>query len=434
MAVNQGLWAGHVGGIEVSVQLSSLLTAVLAFASLGLSFRDSSAEGNPTLAWGAAAAGVLLLGLSFVLHSAAQVMVAHSRDLPVRSLTFLTPGGVLETHKELWDHASDLHMATAGLATHLLVGISFLTSAWALGWIPSAPGSSTAVGLLVAVGSINLGLFALHLVPSFPMDGGRLLRALLSRRGGGVGRATRLGAWLGQALAMGLIVGGLIRLLQGRGFSATLVLVGWLLHRAVDAGYTVLPGRLRGLRVADVMRRSARVDGRTSVSDLVDSSAEHLLAHSGFHVVSPTDSVTGLVTAREIRNLHRGLWTATRVEKAMLPVEQLPTIEAGSSLAAALDVLGPYDVQHLPVIEGGQLVGTISRDAILELTAPQVARQAERSSEATSIVGRPRPATADQPVPSPPQPLLASPSVQASRPRRPAEAGLAPARPSPSRG
>lgn len=388
IAVNHGVLLGRLGGIEVSARLSAFGAVLLVFLSLALAILEDAAGESESLAWTGAAVGVLLLAASMAIRSLAQAAAAASRDLPVRSVSFAAPGGVLEVHKELWDDAADLWIGCAGLVAHLVLGAGFLV----LGDLLAAPSSdivATAHVLASTLGWVNLSLLLIQLVPAYPLDGGRLLRAVLPSSSAGAAAATRVGAGIGHFVGLALMAAGLIRLVEGGGYSATLLIVGWLLYRAVDTSTASLAPRLRDFRVEDVMQRCPRVYGTTPVADLVDASAEHLLSHRGFHVVVPPSTVAGLVTAREIRELPRRLWGTTAVEDVMIPVASLPTVPTDAPLSAALEILGPYDVHHLPVVRDGQLLGAISRDAILALGAPLIARQADTSNEGGPILGRP---------------------------------------------
>jgi len=224
--------------------------------------------------------------------------------------------------------------------------------------------------MLVWFGFINITLAAFNMIPAFPLDGGRILRAILWWRSGNQVRATRVAAVLGQIVAVGFIMIGFLSFAFAGNFSGIwLAFIGLFLIDAARSAVletTVMEG-LRGVRVGDVMSRDCMtVDRGTVVSDV----AEQVL-RTGRRCFFVTDDgrVAGMVTPQELRVVPHDRWNATPAADVMKPIERLHRIDAGEAVTKALDAIVQEDVNQLPVLEGGQIRGVISRDHILRLVA-----------------------------------------------------------------
>jgi predicted transcriptional regulator len=205
------------------------------------------------------------------------------------------------------------------------------------------------------------------MIPGFPMDGGRVLRAAIWWITGHAARATRAAARAGQVIAFGFIVFGLLSFFGGAGFGGLwLVFIGWFLLSAAQASYaqTELTENLRGVRVGDLMTRDcAVVDGHTNLQTFVH---EYLLrtGRRCFLIVEP-GGVKGLITPHEVRAVPQARWPLTTVYDVMLPFERLRTVTPATPVTEALGLIGREDINQLPVVEHGRLEGMISRDQIL---------------------------------------------------------------------
>ena len=225
------------------------------------------------------------------------------------------------------------------------------------------------LAMLVWLGYINISLAIFNMIPGFPLDGGRVLRAIVWRVTGKADRSTLIAARVGQLVAFGFIALGLIRFFGGAGFGGLwIAFIGWFLLDAARASYVQvgIAQGLRGLQVRDVMASDcAVVDGRLNLQTLAD---EYLLrtGRRCFLVVE-NGEVVGLITPHEIKQVERARWPYTTVDGAMRPLEQLHTVTPDTSVTEALDVMGRDDVNQLPVVSNGRLEGIISRGHILQL-------------------------------------------------------------------
>jgi len=229
---------------------------------------------------------------------------------------------------------------------------------------------SPLASVLLWLGPINVVLALFNLVPGFPLDGGRVLRAILWAITRDFARATRWAAGAGQAFGLLLIFAGIsmmfgIRLpFLGTGFVPGLwmAFIGWFLSGAAATSYrqVVLHDLLDGIPVAAVMRRGlGTVDPDVPVSRFVE---DYLMASEqrAFPVVEG-DCPVGIITLGDVRKLPRGEWTGKRVRDIMTGAAALEVVGPQDSASSALAKLSARDVEQLPVVADGHLVGLVRR-------------------------------------------------------------------------
>jgi len=223
------------------------------------------------------------------------------------------------------------------------------------------------MAILVWLGYINIGLAIFNLLPGFPMDGGRVLRAIVWWRTGSAHRATRVASVTGQVVAFAFIIIGIFRFFGGAGFSGLwMAFIGWFLLNAAKAAYAQqeLTERLRGVCVGDLMTRDCTVvDGNTNLHTFVH---DHLLpTGQRCFLVAEQGEVAGLVTANEVKGIAQARWPYTTLYDVMRPLDQLRTVTPETPVSEALEIIGREDINQLPALKNGRLEGMISRDQIL---------------------------------------------------------------------
>jgi len=223
--------------------------------------------------------------------------------------------------------------------------------------------------MLMWLGVINVGLGIFNMIPGHPLDGGRVLRAVIWWFTGDATRSTRIASIGGQFVAFAFIVFGLLRFFAGAGFGGLwLTFIGWFLLNAAQASYGQLAvaQSLRGLRASDVMTNDCpAVSGHDNLHTLVE---EHLLrTGSRCFIVEEQGRIVGLITPREIKTIPRNRWPYTTVDEVMRPLGQLHTVNPETSVAEALETMARDDVNQLPVVQDEHLKGMISRSHILQV-------------------------------------------------------------------
>jgi Zn-dependent protease/predicted transcriptional regulator len=359
---------GRVLGVEIGLHYSWLLIALLIAFSLAARFQTQHPDWGGGVAWITAIITAVLFFVSIVVHELSHAMVAKMRNLPVNSITLFALGGVAKIEKEAADAKTEFWMGIIGPITSAVIGLLFLGLSWLMGWTAWSEPGTPVMAMMVWLGYINLMLAAFNMLPGFPMDGGRVLRAIVWWKTENQTRATRIAAATGLFMAFGFIAMGILSFFQGAGFGGLwIAFIGWFLLNAARATYAQneLNERLRGVRVADVMARDCPiVDGNTNLQTLVD---EHLLRTGGrCYLIVENAVAAGLITPNEIKSIERARWPYTTVYDAMVPIERLKTVNPEMPVAEALETLGRANVNQLPVISNGRLEGIISRDRVLQ--------------------------------------------------------------------
>jgi len=365
---------GRLFGIEIGVHYSWLIIAFLIVFSLASNFQLTNPQWPPQVIWSLAVITALLFFASIVVHELAHAVVAIRRGMPVRSITLFALGGVANIEKESTDAKSEFWIAIVGPITSLVIGMVFLGLAYATGWRPElgTPASPIWAGF-VWLGYINIALAVFNMIPGYPLDGGRVFRAIAWRLTGSQDRATRIAAGVGQFIAAALIMFGLIRFFLGAGFGGLwLAFIGWFLSQAAAASYGELEASaaLSGVHVRDVMSEDcSTVDGNTNLRTF----AEEYLLHTGRRcfVVLANGRQSGLVTVRELKQVERERWPTTTVSQITLPFDRIRTVSPDTDVTQALQIMLREDMNQLPVISNGKLAGVISRADILQFLQTQ---------------------------------------------------------------
>jgi len=358
---------GRIAGISIGLHYSWFIIALLIALSLAQHFRDVTPQWSSTVVWATAVVTSMLFFAALLLHELAHSLLAKARGLRVRAITLFALGGVSQIESEASDAKSEFWIAIAGPITSAVIGLVILGTARLAGWAPGAEPAIPVIAVLVWLGYINIMLAAFNMIPGYPLDGGRVLRAVIWWIIGDADRSTRLSAQAGQAVAFMLILLGLFRFFVGANFGGLwLAFIGWFLLDAARASYVQveLIAGLRGRRVADIMDRDcSTVEGHLSLQDFVD---EYLL-RSGRRcfVVVQNDRVTGLITPHEVKSVDREVWSQTSVQSVMRPFGQLRTVAPDTPAIQALELMSREDINQLPVISDGRLEGVFSRSHVL---------------------------------------------------------------------
>jgi Zn-dependent protease/predicted transcriptional regulator len=295
--------------------------------------------------------------------------VARARGVSVRSITLFALGGVATMEKPAPDAKTEFWIAVAGPIASVAIGVGCYSLAVVLGWSPQAD-VSPATAVLGWLGYINIALAVFNLIPGFPLDGGRILRAILWGRSGDADRAMMTAARVGQAVAFGFILLGVMRFFAGAGFGGLwIAFIGWFLLQAAQASYgqVAVVADLRGVRVRDIMSPDcAMVSANMRVQTLVD---DHLLrtGRRCFVVGDDPGRIVGLITSHEIKGVARDRWGMTPLSDIMRPIAELRTIQPDMLAIDALTLMGREDVNQLPVVSAGKFEGMVGRSHVLQL-------------------------------------------------------------------
>jgi len=360
---------GRIFGVEIGLHYSWFLIALLITLSLAAQFRLNNPDWADSLRWGLAVFTAVLFFAAIVAHELSHALVAKARGLPVRSITLFALGGVAQIEKEAVDAKTEFWMGIVGPITSLGIGVICLGIALAMGWTPPGFPARPLPAMLMWLGYINVTLAVFNMIPGFPLDGGRVLQAVVWWFTGDAKRATTIAARVGQLVAFGFIVLGVFRFFGGAGFGGLwIAFIGWFLlsaSRESQAQVAITEG-LKGVRVADVMSRDyPTVDGYSNLQTFVE---EHLVRTGRrCFVVTVNGRPEGMITPNEITEVPRARWPYTTVADVMRPLDQVRTVAPDTPVTEALEVMAREDLNQLPVATDGQLAGVISRAHVLQL-------------------------------------------------------------------
>ncbi|HXC71509.1 MAG TPA: site-2 protease family protein [Pyrinomonadaceae bacterium] len=360
---------GRIFGIAIGLHYSWIIIALLVTLSLRSQFAAVHPDWSNTTTWTTAIITGLLFFVSILLHELSHAAVAKLRGLPVRAITLFALGGVAQIEKDAADAKTEFWMGIMGPVASVLIGVICLVLAYILGWNLADEPNGPIAAMFMWLGVINIALAIFNMIPGFPLDGGRVLRAIVWWITGDANRSTRIASVVGQFVAFGFIMIGILRFFGGAGFGGLwLAFIGWfLLDAARASGAQVeIAERLNGVSVGDVMTRQFPVvDGNSNLETFVH---DHLLpsGHRCF-VVLEQGRPAGIITPHEVKTIARARWPYTTVSDVMRSLESLSTVGPERPVTEALELMGREDVNQVPVVQGGALAGIISRGHITRL-------------------------------------------------------------------
>ncbi len=363
--IKGGIPIGKVFGIALRLHYSWFIIFALIIWSLTASYFPAvyPAWSLTTRITAGTITGLLFFG-SILAHELMHSVVAQHQGLPVQSITLFILGGVSQMSSEPKRAADEFRMALAGPLTSLAIGGIF----WAIWFLLRGQGGGEFVSAISQwLGLINVSLAVFNLIPGFPLDGGRVLRAILWGRSRNLRTATRTASAIGRGVGYVFIFGGLFLVFQGNWFNGLwIAFIGWFLENAAVGSYRqlALQDILQGHVASEIMTRECLiVPPDLSLERLVN---ENVLASGRrcFPVVEG-NNVVGLVTIHNIKAVPQNQWATKAVREAMTPFENIKRVRADTDLASVLQILTEEDINQVPVIEDQNVVGMVSRDNIL---------------------------------------------------------------------
>jgi Zn-dependent protease len=366
---------GKIAGIRIDINVSWLIIFALLTVSLATANLPLSAPGYGVAAyWVAGGIGSLLFCASVLLHELGHSIVARARGLSVSSITLFIFGGVSNLEQEPHSPGEEFVVAVIGPVISLVLGAILLLLGLAVG-----RNQTLVAAVLVYLGATNLLLGGFNLIPGFPLDGGRVLRAILWRITGSLDKATRWATRAGQGFGYLFILLGVLEFFSGNALGGIWMgfIGAFLLNAAQTANRQVmLESSLRGLTVQDVMTSPPpSVSTDLSLQDLVHT---YILPRGLRSVpVSAPDHFAGLITLGDIHHVPSQVWPQTQVGRVMVPLERLHTLAPQQQLSEALPLLADPGIDQLPVIQEGKLVGILSHDAVVRALTPRLAHARE---------------------------------------------------------
>lgn len=360
-------------GFEIRVHVSwAIILAVIAVtvvSQLGTMAPASAVA----LRWVVGGVIALAFLLSALAHELGHAIAARRYGAPGKTVVVYFFGGAATPTLELPTPRAEIVAALAGPAVSLGIGVGLLALA-GLGALSRIDAVIPIAQVFLVIGVLNLVLGLVNLLPAFPLDGGRVARAIGWRRAGDPAAGLHLAARIGRVLGIGLAAVGVVMILTLDSIDGLMIaLCGWFLvssSRAVERTAAV-DALLAGLRVSDVMDRDVK---SVPAGLTLDTFAAQVLDAPGgsLPVVSGTDLV-GVLGERQVRRVRRDRWSATRAGDLMTAAAGLPAIDPETTVRAALDHLHRTGLDGLPVLEAGSLAGVVTRRAVAEAIRSRLA-------------------------------------------------------------
>jgi Zn-dependent protease len=353
----------------VRVHASWLLILALLTWSLGAGHFPSVLPGAPAVAhWVYGLVAALLLFVSVFVHELAHALAALRYGVPVSGITLHVFGGVSQLEQEPDRPGAEAVIAAVGPLTSFAIAAAI---AGALVFLPEWPAPAAVLRYLVVV-NVAVGVF--NLLPGFPLDGGRLLRAALWKSRGSFQWATRVASHAGSGFAFLLVALGLVRGFAGELIGGLwLVLIGLFLRQAAQGSYeqVVVRRALAPLSVGDVMARQVvHVPADLPVARVMELFWRH---HVSSFPVLDGRRVVGIVNLQRLGQAPRGRWSETPAREVMLPIDASLTAAPADRLWSAFDKLSRNGLGRLAVVHEGALVGYLSLKDVSHVLAVSTA-------------------------------------------------------------
>jgi Zn-dependent protease/CBS domain-containing protein len=363
----KGVKLFRVLGIQISLNYTWFIVFGLIAWSLASGYFPSRyPDLSPSVHWIMGFLGAFFLFLSVLVHELTHSYIAKREGIEVKEITLLFFGGVSQLTKEPEDSGKELKVALGGPLSSLVLAFVF----WILSraTLPS-PRLILLTGLLGYLAFINLSLAVFNLIPGFPLDGGRVLRALYWRKTGSLKKATRIASETGKWIGVGIILFGLFLILTGNligGF--WFVIIGIFLRSTAEGGFqqVVMKGALEGVKVRELMSREIiSVSPSLRINQLAE---DFYLTHT--HITYPVvegERVVGMITLKQVKGLPRDKWTEKTVREVMMPIREEIILDPDGESVEALQKMIRTGEGRLPVVKDGKAVGIITRRDILNL-------------------------------------------------------------------
>jgi Zn-dependent protease/CBS domain-containing protein len=363
MEMNANIKLGKILGIPIGLHFSWFLVFALVIFSLSTGYfpQKYPMQSNGLYVLLAAVTTLGFFG-SVLLHELGHSVIALRNNIPVKGITLFIFGGVAQIKREPQTPGAEFRIAIAGpLVSLALAGIFGALAALEAQFPLLAAPSSYLMPL-------NLTLALFNMIPGLPLDGGRVLRAIVWKLSGSQVRATRIASYGGQAVAFGFIGWGVFNIFTGQFTNGMwMMLIGWFLQSAAASASSQadLQEKLRGVTVEQAMSQECTsVPALTPLNQLVQ---ERVLQRGNacFLVTDYEGQLRGILTLQDITRIPQIRWRFSTAEQAMTPLNGLPQVDAGEEILEALQQMDEVGAHHATVVQFNRQIGLISRDQVM---------------------------------------------------------------------
>jgi len=358
---------GRIFGIDIEVDYTWFIIFFLVAAALSTGLKTWGLRDLPLMTkWLVAAFATLLFFASVLIHELSHSVVAMRHGLGIAGITLFLFGGVSKMLDEPKSPGDEFRISVAGPATSMVLAAIFLGLAFVA---RRAPGGDVFNPVFTWLAAMNGMLAIFNLLPGFPLDGGRVLRAGLWRGLGNLAEATRIASTFGHALGILMIVGGILLFLLGGGGGALwLSLIGWFLTQAAQSSYqqVVLRQALLGVPVSAAMTQEVQWIPADITLDQVVHEFVMMYNHPAFPVMD-NGQLLGLLCVNDVRAVPREQWGYVTARQVVPPLSEANSIAPHTDAWDTLVKMTADNCGRLMVVEDGRLLGIISRTDIMRL-------------------------------------------------------------------
>jgi Zn-dependent protease len=370
---------GRILGVRVGVNWSVLVIAWLFAWSLATTTLPEQVPDRADASyWLVGTITAIVFLASILAHELGHAYVARRNGVEVRDITIWMFGGIARLGGPARTARAELRIALAGPA----VSVAIATAAGVSAILADAlAADDLAVAALTWLAVINTALVAFNLIPAAPLDGGRVLSAVLWTRWSDERRAHRAATRVGRGFGTGLILLGIVLFAAGDLVGGVwLAFLGWFLSMAADAEQAFAEARssLEGIRAADVMTRNPIVTPRNIRLDRFVDEYVHRWRHGAYPVVDEHGRVDGILTLRAMRGVPRNQWSRYSVADVATPRARVATTTPETPIVDVITALNTDGGDgRVLVFDEERLVGIISPSDITRLLEVATLRHAE---------------------------------------------------------
>jgi len=344
-----------------------MIIFVLITMSLAMQFTQEHPQWSSVQHWAVGIATSLLFFASVLFHELSHSMVARIYKIRVISITLFVFGGVARIAREPAKAIQEFNIAIAGPLASLFLAAGFYSLTLFF------PYAQMTGALAVWLWQTNAALALFNLLPGFPLDGGRIFRAIVWGVTKDFSRATKVAGTSGKVVAYGLIVFGAWYAMKGQWTSGLwLAFIGWFLLNAAQESVAQVAIRetLSGLHAADVMSHEVPTVARNM--SLEEYGQEVARTGRRCHLVTTEDRLVGMINVHALNSVPRDEWGHMSVQGVMIPREKVLWARPEEPLLGLLERLVSADVNQMPVVsdtenDGAHIIGMITRDSILRV-------------------------------------------------------------------